>query len=78
MVLTMTLGPELEAALQGWARQEGVAPEDLALKLLREKLLAVPAAPQPRDEWERLLLSAASDCGVSLPDEALTREALYD
>ena len=33
---------------------------------------------QPRDEWERRLLSAASDCGVSLSNEALSSEGLYD
>lgn len=33
---------------------------------------------QPQDDWERRLLEAASDCGVSLADEALRREALYD
>ncbi len=39
----------------------------------------VPAPPiEPRDEWERQLLALASDCGVSLSDEALSREALYD
>ncbi|MBC7854702.1 MAG: hypothetical protein IAF94_14815 [Pirellulaceae bacterium] len=33
---------------------------------------------EPRDEWERLLLSAASDCGVALSSEALSSEGLYD
>jgi predicted DNA-binding antitoxin AbrB/MazE fold protein len=33
---------------------------------------------EPRDEWERLLRSLATDCGVSLPNSALGREELYD
>jgi hypothetical protein len=33
---------------------------------------------QPRDEWERRLLSAASDCGVALSNEALSSEGLYE
>ena len=34
--------------------------------------------PVPIDEWERKLFAAATDCGVSLSDEALSRENLYD
>lgn len=75
--MVITLGPELEAALNEQARRHGVAPEVLALQALRERFLAA-ARPQPRDEWERRLLGLAKDCGVSLPDGALRREALYD
>jgi hypothetical protein len=32
----------------------------------------------PQDEWERRLRSIATDCGVSLSNEALSREELYD
>jgi len=35
-------------------------------------------AIQPRDEWERGLLAAASDCGVSLSNEAVSSEGLYE
>lgn len=68
---------QLEAALSEQARQRGVAPETLALDTLRERFLAV-APLQPRDEWERGLLAAARDCGVSLPNSALSSEGLYD
>jgi len=37
-----------------------------------------PYSIGPRDEWERELMSLASDCGVSLSDQALSRENLYD
>ena len=32
----------------------------------------------PQDEWERRLLDAAQDCGVSLPDSAVSSEELYE
>ncbi len=75
--MVITLGPELEAALNEQARRQGVAPEVLALKALRERFLAA-AKLQPRDEWERGLLEAARDCGVSLPNSAFSSEELYD
>jgi hypothetical protein len=74
--MVITLDPELEAAVTEMARREGVAPEALALRVLRERFLA--AALQPRDEWERNLLALAKDCGVALSDADLSREALYD
>jgi hypothetical protein len=76
--MVLTLGPELEAALNELARRQGIAPEVLALNALRERFL-VPASPiQPRDEWERRLLGAATDCGVSLPHAAVSSEGLYE
>jgi hypothetical protein len=78
MIMVITLGPELEAALKEAARHRGVAPEVLALNALRERFLGSASELQPRDEWERGLLAAARDCGVSLPDSALSSEGLYD
>jgi hypothetical protein len=75
--MTLTLEVDLEAALNEQARRQGVAPEVLAVNALRERFLAA-AALQPRDEWERGLLEAARDCGVSLPDSALSSEGLYE
>lgn len=75
--MVLTLDPQLEAALNEQARARGVAPDVLALNVLQERFLAA-AALQPRDEWERRLLAAARDCGVSLPDSALSSEGLYD
>jgi hypothetical protein len=76
--MVITLDPQLEAALNKVARGQGIAPEVLALNVLRERFLP-PAPPiQPQDEWERGLLALAKDCGVSLSDEALSREQLYD
>ena len=75
--MTLTLEVDLEAALNEQARRQGLAPEVLAVNALRERFLAA-AALQPRDEWERGLLEAARDCGVSLPNSALSSEGLYE
>jgi hypothetical protein len=58
------------------AKRRGVTPEELAITLLRERLLAPRL--EPRDEWERSLLAAARPWGVSLSDAALSSEGLYD
>lgn len=75
--MVLTLPPQLESALAEQARRRGVAPEALAVDVLRRHLL--PAAPPvPADEWERRLFAAAVDCGVSVPDAALSSDGLYD
>ncbi len=75
--MVITLEPDLESALNDRARQQGVAPEVLALKALRERFLTSALRVQPRDEWERRLLEAATDCGVALSHEAVGSEGLY-
>ena len=76
--MVITLGPDLEAVLSDLARKQGVAPEDVALNALRERFLADAVRMEPRDDWERGLLDAARDCGVSLPNSALSSEGLYE
>jgi hypothetical protein len=76
--MMIDLDPKLEAALNDVARQQGLTPEALALSVLRERFLGPTAVPEPQDEWERRLLAMAKDCGVSLPNSALSREELYD
>jgi hypothetical protein len=75
--MVVTLDQELEAAVKEQARRQGIAPEVLTLNALRERLL-VFAPPEPRDEWERGLLAAARDWGVSFSNSALSSEGLYD
>ena len=75
--MVITLDAELEAALNEVACHKGVAPEVLALNVLRERILSMEEL-LPRDEWERGLLEAARDYGVSLPDWAVSSEGLYD
>jgi hypothetical protein len=76
--MTITLDPVLETALKEEAQRQGVAPDVLALKVLREQFSGSGPVIEPRDDWERRLLGLALNCGVSLSDEALSREALYD
>ena len=76
--MVITLGSDLESALNDLAHKQGVAAEVLALNALRERFLAPALRVQPRDEWERRLLGAATDCGVALSHEAVSSEGLYE
>ena len=76
--MNITLDPRLETALKDQAGRQGLAPEELVVKVLREHLMVPSAVPEPRDEWERGLLEAARPWGVTLPDAALSREELYE
>jgi hypothetical protein len=76
--MVIMLDPDIEAALNELARKQGVDPVDLAKKALRERFL-VPAPQNQRfDQWEQELPKAASDCGVSLSNEAVSSEGLYE
>jgi len=76
MVIKLT--PDLETALNESARQRGVAPDALALGVLRERFLPPQAPLASQDEWQRNLLALATDCGVSLPHSALSSDGLYE
>jgi predicted transcriptional regulator len=73
--VSITLDPELEARLKELAAKQGVPPETLALNALRQRFLK---PSESEDEWVRRLRSAASDCGVSPPNEAFLAENLYE
>ena len=75
--MVLVLPSHLESVLADEARRQGVAPETLALDVLRRHLSSV-APPAPIDDWERRLFGAAIECGVSVPDAALSSEGLYD
>ncbi|MBM4090466.1 MAG: hypothetical protein FJ276_13750 [Planctomycetes bacterium] len=76
--MVITLAPDLEAALNDLAREQGIAPEVLVLNALRERFVGPARRVRPRDEWERRLLEAATDCGVALSHEAVSSEGLYE
>ena len=76
--MVITFEPELEAALKQAALSRGVAPEVLVLDALRQRFLHSAAPAIPHDEWELKLVGMARECGISLPDSALSRQALYD
>lgn len=78
--MTITLTPEIEQQLTEEAQTKGTTPEALALTKLR---LPAPidyrdTLPPPRDDWERELRSIGVPCGISLTDEQVSRDALYD
>lgn len=75
--MVVTIDPNLEAALTEQAHRQGLAPEELVLQVLRERLLPPPPL-EPRDDWERELLGAARPWGVSLPNSAASSEGYYD
>lgn len=76
--MVITLGQDLEKALNKAASRQGVTPETVAINALRERFLDMIALLHPKDEWEKGLLEAARNCGVSLSNEALSSEGLYD
>lgn len=71
--MNITLDSHLEAELTELARRQGIDPQQMALDVLRE-LVRAGTIIEPRDEWERRLLGVARDCGISLPDSALSNE----
>lgn len=76
MVIKLT--PDLEAILNRVALERGVSPEELVTLAIREQLLPKARALEPQDEWERELFAIGTDCGVSLSDEAVSSEGLYE
>lgn len=75
--MVLRLSSDLEAALASQASQRGISPEVFAEEMLRKQLIRV-TPPVPVDDWERRLFAAAVDCQVSVPDDALSSEGLYD
>ena len=65
--MVITLPPQLEAVLSDQARKRGVAPDVLALDVLRERFFPQPNDFEPRDEWERRLFGAASIAASRFP-----------
>jgi len=75
--MELSLSPQLVKALADQAQRKGIEPDVLAEAVLRRELIPLPH-PTPVDEWEKRLFAAALDCGVSVPDTALSSEGLYD
>lgn len=74
--MVLNISSDLEGFLNDAARRQGVTAEELAIKALKDRFVRPPV--QPRDDWGRLLLAASSDCGVSLSNEAVSSEGIYD
>jgi hypothetical protein len=69
---------DIESALRASAQVRGLTLEATVIDLLRERLLPTGPPIVPQDDWERRLLGAAKDYGVSLPPEALTSDGIYE
>ena len=80
MPMMIEVEHDLMEAINEVASREGVSPELLAINALRERFLSNQSAEPAtaKDEWERRLLGIASNCGVSLPHSALSRDEIYD
>ncbi len=78
--MTITLTPDIEQQLAAEAQKTGTTLERLALEKLRAPAVIDyrKTLPPPRDDWERLLRTASSPCGVALSDEAVSSEGIYE
>lgn len=77
--MTIQLSSELAAVLQAEAARNNVAPQVLLETILQEHFATRPTGKlTPQDEWERRLIGAAVDYGVSLSNEAVSSEGIYD
>lgn len=76
--MILNLSPELLTAISNQAVTRGVAAEVLAEEVLRKHFLPKSAEPLSHDEWMRRLNEIPIDCGVSLPNSALSSDGLYD
>jgi hypothetical protein len=75
--MNITLPDDLVSVLEKEAAARGVTPEIHAINVLRRQL--IPGTPPiPKDEWERKLFEIGIDCGVSVPDWALSSDGIYD
>jgi hypothetical protein len=81
--MTIHLPADLEAAVSSEAQRLGTTPQSLVEDMLRFRFLKLPKpgepmTPEESDEWLRRLKAIAQPCGVSLTDEQLSRETMYD
>ena len=68
---------DARANIERYASSKGVTPEDAITEWAMKLIPAVPLL-EPRNEWERKLLSATSSAGVSLSDESVSSEGIYE
>jgi hypothetical protein len=77
--MTITLTPELEEILVQQAERLRTTPEEIVLTTLRSHLAGVTRNRlRTADDRIAFLREAALDCGVSLSNEAVSSEGLYD
>ncbi len=77
-MLSITLPPELEFALKRQALENGTTAEQVVLETLQRNLLSPGSEREEQTTWVARLRRMASPAGVSLSEEVLSREALYE
>jgi len=80
--MTIQLTSELEEVIRRRAAERRSTPETLVMDVLREKFAPASSGDllprQAADDWKARLRRLATHCGVSLSDEAVSSEGLYD
>jgi hypothetical protein len=80
--MTIRLTSDLEELIRKQADERRITPEAMVIDVLREKFLVpslgAPSPHRPADDWRARLRRLATHCGVSLSDEAVSSEGLYD
>ena len=76
--MVITLEPELEAALNEAVLARGLLRSGWHSMRCDSVTLRPDLPVVPRDEWKRQSTRSARECGVSLPDSSVSREALYE
>lgn len=76
--MQIDLNADWMAALEKFAAEKGVSPKD-AVKIILSRTLGPYMPPfVPKNDWERRLLAMGTNCGVSLTDEQVGREYIYE
>jgi hypothetical protein len=79
--MTIRLESDLEELIRKHASEQHTTPEAIVMDILRERLSLSggPSLPhQPAKDWKTRLRRLPTHCGVSLSDEAVSSEGLYD
>ena len=76
--MEITLPKQLAITLDKLAKLRGQRPEELAIEAIQARFPSISSAKLEHEAWKRKLAEAASDCGVSLSNESLSSEGLYE
>ena len=77
-MVTITIPPDLERAMNARAIQTSSTLEQIAIDSLMNAFLGPDSLTIDHDEWVTKLRHVASPTGISLSEESLSREELYD
>jgi hypothetical protein len=78
MSVVIELSPDEQARLAAAAEQEGVAPAELARKVLTKHLPALAEGPQPEDPTLALFRQWEAEGAARTPEEAAQENELWE